>query len=502
MTTNPKPLTRWRVPALAAALVTTLGAATALPLLPLRAQEHPAPAAPSATAPRAGETTATPIGPVSPQLATAASLGEAFSTVAERVSPSVVTLRVEAVQSAPQQHPFGGFFGMPFGGSDGAPRVMQGGGSGVIIRPDGLILTNNHVVQNAQRIDVVLRDGRVLRGEVAGTDPATDLAVVRVEATGLPAARFATSDDARVGEWVVAIGAPFGLDYTVTTGVLSAKGRGGLGANEIEDYLQTDASINPGNSGGPLVNLRGEVLGINTMILGRGAGIGFAIPSDLARLVANQIADHGEVRRAWIGVGFQELTPELASHFGTDHRGGALISHVVPNGPAARAGLRAGDVVVSVAGEAVRQSSDLLRRVIRTPVGQSMQVEYLRAGRSHTAQLRTGARPDSDRAAARVRADRDSVPSSTRDHGVRVQDLTPAIRRQIGYQGDGSVVVRSVASGSPAARAGLRPGDVIVEADRHPVRSSRDVSAKLADGQALLRVDRGEGSFFAVVDRD
>jgi serine protease Do len=219
----------------------------------------------------------------------------ALTDVAESVSPSVVSIQVEVTK--PQNEGFPFFFG-----GQGRGGIVRGGGSGVILRPDGYVLTNNHVVREASRIEVRLKNGKSFPASVVGADPATDLAMLKIDAKGLPPAEFASSDKARVGQFVIAIGSPFGLDYTVTTGVLSAKGRGGIGANEIEDYLQTDASINPGNSGGPLVNLHGRVLGINTMIIGRGSGIGFAIPSEIAQRVARQLIESGTVKRAWLGV--------------------------------------------------------------------------------------------------------------------------------------------------------------------------------------------------------
>ncbi len=483
-----------------AGLAAGVGAAVA-PALPLRAQEAEQRQSP------AGDRTVT--APRTEAVADAQRLGEAVATVAESVSPAVVSIRVEAVQEQAQT-PFGGNgFGLPFPfrfqlPDDGQPNVVRGGGSGVIIRSDGYVLTNNHVVQNARRIEVVLQDGRNLRGEVVGTDAATDLAVLKVEASGLPTARFARSDRARVGEWVVAIGSPFGLDYTVTTGVLSGKGRGGLGMNEIEDYLQTDASINPGNSGGPLVNLRGEVLGINTMIVGRGTGIGFAVPSDIASSVSRQLIEDGRVQRAWLGVGFQELTPELASQFGTSHRNGALISNVVPDGPGARAGVRAGDIVVSIAGEPVREGRDLLRLVLRQRVGARVPVEVLRNGNTRTLNVVLTERPGEE-----TQEEQGGSSSSGRGqqqrhdgYGLDLRPMTSQIKQQLRYSGNGAVVVAGVANGSAAERAGLRRGDVIIEADRRAVQSTDQVAQALNDGTALLRVERGDNAFFTVLSRE
>lgn len=460
----------------------------------------PAPATPATgTAAAATGVVNTPALANTPAVADAVRLGEAISTIAERVSPAVVSIRTEAYVRQPQPMPFG--FGFDNGGGDS--QVQRGEGSGVLITADGAILTNNHVVQNARRMDVILQDGRSFRGRVVGTDPATDLAVIRISGQNLPFARLADSSTARVGEWVVAIGCPFGLDYSVTAGVVSATGRGGLGMNEIEDYLQTDASINPGNSGGPLVNLRGEVLGINTMIVGRGTGIGFAVPSNMARNVADQLLANGVVRRAWLGVGFQELTPELAANFGTQPHRGALISHVDEKGPAASAPILPGDIVTSVDGVAVNEGRDLLRAVMTKPIGAVVQVGLLRAGRAMTVPVVAAQRPGAEEEArqAAPRAQQAPRPASV-DMGIRVVPMTAQIARQINYGGLGRVVVANVADDSPAARAGVRTGDVILEADRIPVARPEQVTSALRDGAALLRVERGDGAYYAVVSRD
>ncbi len=425
-------------------------------------------------------------------VADAARVGDAFASVAERVSPTVVTLEVEAVRQRGRRGQ------SPFGSRGGDSEIANGSGSGVIIRANGYVLTNNHVVENARRIVVVLRDGRRLPGQVVGVDRATDLAVVRVQATGLPVASWGSSDRARVGQWVVAIGAPFGLDYSVTAGVLSAIGRG-IGANEIEDYLQTDASINPGNSGGPLVNLTGEILGINTMIIGRGTGIGFAIPSDMARMVADQLITGGVVRRAYLGVGFQELTPELAGHFGARNGRGALINRVEPNGPAARAGVRDGDIITAVDGNPVVAGRDLMRHVIRRPVGAQVQLTVLRVGRRRTITVTTVERPRSGEA----RPQPASSARRSRGHGALLTPLNDQIRHRLGYRGQGSVVISRVESGSPADHAGLRTGDVILRADHKTVTSPNTVNEALADdGEALLRIERRGRTFFAALTRN
>ncbi len=425
-------------------------------------------------------------------------LGDTFANVAERASQSVVSISIEARRDQ-QQMPFGFFFGQP--GMGDSPDIVRGGGSGVIMRSDGVILTNNHVVKDATRIEVILRDGRKLRARVLGTDEATDLAVLKIDANGLPAIPFADSGRARVGEWVLAIGSPFGLDYTLTAGVLSATGRGGLGANEIEDYLQTDASINPGNSGGPLINLNGEVLGINTMIIGRNSGIGFAIPSNLARSVAEQLAETGNVKRAWIGVAFQELTPELASSLGADAQRGALVSNVSANGPAKQAGVRAGDIVTSVDDQPVNEGRDLLRAVLARRVGSTVRLGILRDGQRTTLSLTTAERPtELTHHSSRTKQGRSAQP--TNGFGLALEPLTPDTARQLAYRGEGKVVVVGVTPGSAADRADLKRGDVVVSADRRAVREPNDVVNALSDGRALLQVERGEAAYFVVLSRE
>jgi serine protease Do len=426
-------------------------------------------------------------------IASAQELGHAFTTVAERVSPAVVSVRVQATLPAGAGGPLP--FG-PFGPAPPEDGFAHGNGSGLVIRPDGYVLTNNHVIQHAVRIQVQLQDGRRYDAEVVGTDPATDLAVLRIAARGLPALTFADSNTVRPGQWAIAIGSPFGLDYSVTTGVVSSVGRGGLGMNEIEDYIQTDASINPGNSGGPLVDLDGRVIGVNTMIVGRGTGIGFAVSSELARRVTNQILTHGEVRRPWIGVSFQELTPELASAFslGNRARGGALIADVVPDGPAARAGLQPGDVVVSVDGQPVEEGRDLLRAVLQREVGARVQLQVVREGQRVPVALVTTARPGEGRSAPTPpRAP--PVRRSPTD-GLSLAPLTPTQRSQLGAAG---ALVTDVAPGSEADRAGLRRGDVIVEADGQGVGAPDEVARAVSSGRVLLRVRRGDNAFFTVL---
>ncbi len=447
----------WTVALMAAAMVSALGVASAAPRK------------------NAGEQEA---------MSRVVAFETVLTGVAESVSQSVVSIRVEVNRPQPSGFPF--FFGGP-----GQGGIVRGGGSGVILRSDGYVLTNNHVVADANRIDVRLKNGKSFPAKLVGSDSATDLAILKIDARGLPKADFASSEKARVGQFVIAIGSPFGLDYTVTTGVLSAKGRGGIGANEIEDYLQTDASINPGNSGGPLVDLNGRVLGINTMIIGRGSGIGFAIPSEIAQRVARQLVEQGTVKRAWLGVSFQEITPELAAHFGSDFEGGALINGVVPKGPAEKAGLQAGDIVTAVGDVKIREGHDLLRTVLRKGVGERLTLEVLRGGESRRVTLVTGERPSEDGAQSQQQGGPDDTML-----GLSVAELTPNLRQRFRYEGDGTVFVRAVAPGSEADRAGLQPGDVILQADRRVVRGIADLRSSLQDGKALLYIERDSRRFF------
>jgi len=429
-------------------------------------------------------------------IATAQQLGVAFSHIAERVSPSVVSIQVEVKASQGMGQ---NIFPFPFGRQQQEPGLQKGSGSGMVMTADGAILTNNHVVENAQRIKVSLQDGRHFTGKVVGVDPATDLAVVKIDAKGLTPIKFADSDAAQVGQWVVAIGSPFGLDYTVTAGVLSAKGRGSLGANEIEDYLQTDASINPGNSGGPLVNLQGEVLGVNTMIIGS-SGIGFAIPSNLSKKVSQELLQKGDVSRAWIGVSYQELTPELASSFGVQRTRGALVNEVVPTGPAAKANLRQGDIILDVQGREIKEGKDLLRAILLYPVGEKLSVTVLRDGQQQKLSVVTAERPDHREANAFQPNNKQrgaAKPQSS--SGVELALVTPDIARRLGYSGQGGVVVADVASGSPADQAGLSRGDVIEEINRKPVTTEKQAQEALSKGRALLKVHREGNTRFAVV---
>ena len=465
-----------------AALSIALGFASfALPAF----AQNTAPPRPSAT-PSVSVPTQAP--EVQASTAEAKRLSEGFVAVAERVSPSVVQIDVTARDE--KADVLAHFFGR-----NGEDPIAHGMGSGVVFTPDGAILTNNHVVEEALTINVRFRDGRYLPARLLGRDPGTDLALIKVEAAGLTAAKFADSDAARVGESTVAIGSPFGLGYTVTAGVLSAKGRGGLGMNPIEDYLQTDASINPGNSGGPLCNLQGEVLGVNTMIVGRGQGIGFAVPSNMAQRVANQILRTGRVTRPWLGVGVQDLSPELAAAMHVTAGSGALVNNVSPEGPAFKANLRPGDLISSVAGHVVRDGHDLIRETLAHEIGQPLQLEIVRGGQHYGATLTLTERPEP--AVEPIPAQQQSSPHQ--GLGIRVRDLARASKQAAQMQTSRATTAPSLrevmTAGSSADREGMRVGDVIVEANGIANPTSAQVAEAAKSGTLLVRAKRGEAYF-------
>jgi Do/DeqQ family serine protease len=459
---------------------------------PARA-ENPAPPKPVPMAAAAAPAQPPPPTPAQVQASTAEArrLSDAFVAVAERVSPSVVMVDVTARDEKVE------LLSHFFGRSGAGEPVARGMGSGVVYSADGAILTNNHVVEDALSIAVRLRDGRHLPARLVGRDPATDLAVIKVEATGLTPAKFADSETARVGEWMVAIGSPFGLGYSVTAGVLSAKARGGLGMNAIEDYLQTDASINPGNSGGPLCNLQGEVLGINTMIVGRGQGIGFAVPSSLAVRVADQLLKAGHVSRAWMGLAVQDLTPELAAALHAPAGAGALVNDVAPEGPAYRANVRPGDLIASVDGRPVHDGHDLIRETMSHEVGQSVSLEIVRSGQHYGASVKLTERPEEVVGSAPAQS-----PASPRaGMGLVVRDLSAQQVAEMGLGAKPLPVVTQVGPGSPADRAGLRPGDVIVQANEVENPSSAQVAELARSGSLLLRCRRGDSYYYAAIKK-
>lgn len=368
-------------------------------------------------------------------------------------------------------------------------RRLRGQGSGVIISQDGQILTNNHVVDDADDIEVKLHDGRVFKAKVIGRDPNTDLALIKLEnASNLPVAALGDSESMFVGDWVMAIGNPFGLEATVTVGVLSGKGRT-IGAGPYDDYLQTDASINPGNSGGPLFNIGGEVIGINTAIVRGGQGIGFSIPINLAREIAAQLREDGRVHRGYIGVGIQPLTPKLRSALSlAPETEGALVSAVMPDGPAAASGVKVSDVIVAVNGAPVTNNRELLKEVAKLPPGRTAPVTILRGKKTLDLNMMIAERPGSFEAESETTAPEEENQPAI---GLTVQERP---------EGDG-VVVSGVVPNSRAARAGLRPGDVIHRVGKNVVNSLNDyrTAVKGRNDLAFL-VERNGRTGFVVIE--
>jgi Do/DeqQ family serine protease len=412
----------------------------------------------------------------------------------ERTIPAVVNLatRGRVVEQSPLLDDpfFRRFFDLP---QVPRERWVQGLGSGVILDAErGYILTNFHVIQRADEIVVTLHDGRRLDAEVVGTDQATDLAVLRVAADGLDAVRVADSDALRVGDFVVAIGNPFGLGQTVTSGIVSALGRSGLGIESYEDFIQTDASINPGNSGGALVNLRGELVGINTAILARGGGnigIGFAIPVNMALQVMDHLVEYGEVRRGRLGVTVQDLTPDLAQAFGIPQIHGAVIARVEPGSAAERAGLLEGDVVLTVNDRRVRNATELRNAIGLLRAGTEVKLAVVRDNRRRTLTAMVAEIEAATIEGARL---------DRRLQGASFGDISEASPLHGRVQG---VLVVSVEGGSPAARAGLRDGDVILSVNRQAVAGVEDMR-RLLPGEGLrllLNIRRDEGAFFLLL---
>lgn len=427
-----------------------------------------------------------------------------LSNLAEQLSPSVVSINVIQASPMGRDDPMREFF-RHFFGEIPEPYRGRGIGTGFIINAEGHILTNSHVVENAQQIRVQLLDGTELPATVIGVDPPTDIALLRVPAEGrrLPVAVLGDSDGLDIGDWVMAIGSPFGLDYTVTAGIVSALERREInpdGRGGYHNYIQTDASINPGNSGGPLFNVRGEVVGINAAINAAGQGIGFAIPINMAKAVVPALARDGSVRRSWIGVLTQPVTPPLAQSFRlTGQPRGALVNEVVPGGPAAQAGLRAGDIVLEFDGHAINRADDLPWLASTAGVGRRVPVSIFRDGRSSTIQVTLGEMPG---APAAPRPPPPPPPSAaSRGLGIAVQPAAPAVLGPSATQG---VLISNIDPDGQAAQMGLQRGDAVVDIDGQPVDSvptfHRLVSA-LRDGQVVrFRVVRNRRPFFFALE--
>jgi serine protease Do len=423
---------------------------------------------------------------------------ENFSTLVDTVSPAVVHIRVQkAVKAGTSEfrqfknHPWGGndwdkdLFDRFFGGKNPHEFKQRGMGTGFIIDKDGYIVTNNHVVQSAEKIKVVLKNEREFDAEVIGRDPQTDLALIKIDVKeDLPAVRLGSSDILQVGEWVAAIGSPFGLEQTVTAGIVSAKGRV-IGSGPYDNFIQTDASINPGNSGGPLINMKGEVVGINTAIIAGGQGIGFAIPIDLANNIIEQLKANGEVTRGWLGITIQDLKGDLAEYHNLKDKSGVLVAEVIPGDPADKAGIKAKDIIIEVNGEKVMTSRELTAKAAELTVGETATVTVLRDGKQKTVDVEVGKRPMSLADAGAPRKDQET------EYGFEVADLTPTMARDLNVADDKGVVVVGVKADSKAEQAGIQKGDLIKEVNHQDVESVSDFKKlirnyKNADGIALL----------------
>ena len=437
--------------------------------------------------------------------------GKAFRSVAKQVSPAVVFIQVEkeVAQQGMGNNPFEGtpfgdeffrrFFGQPGQPHQGTPQRApkqkeRGQGSGFIISSDGYIMTNNHVVSDADKVTVQLLDGREYDAKVVGTDPPTDVALIKIDADEkLPFLTLGDSDKLEVGDWVLAFGNPFGLSHTLTAGIVSAKGRSGIGLNDYENFIQTDAAINPGNSGGPLVNLDGEVIGMNTAIFSRSGGymgIGFAIPINMAKNVRQQLIAHGSVTRGRLGVMIQDLTKDLADSFNIDQREGILIAQVMEDSPAQKAGLKQGDVILELNGDKVDKVAAFRNKIAMTRPETKVELLVLRDGKKKKIEATIGKMEDNGTAGV-------TGSGGLPELGMSLQALTPDLAEQFGYKDASGVLVTNVEPGSIADRAGISRGNLIEEVNRTAVSDPAQVKKMITESKkktVLLLVRQGEAS--------
>ena len=449
-------------------------------------------------------------------ISTLRQLGKAFADIIEKASPAVVGIKAEKTVDYPtmQDGPFGEHFD-PFeddffdfffrrptprrrSPQPKPPQLAQG--SGFIISPDGYILTNNHLVGEASKVTVKLGEEPEVEAKVIGTDPESDVAVIKIDGDNLPHLKLADSDALKVGEWVLAIGNPFLLSHTVTAGIVSAKGRSGFRLATYEDFIQTDAAINPGNSGGPLLNLDGEVVGINTFIISRSGGnmgIGFAIPVNMAKAIYDQLVESGSVVRGFLGVKIQDLTVAFAPHFGLDKdTKGVLVPDVIEDSAADKAGLKQGDIIVEFDGQPIEKVNKLLNRVAVLKPGTKVKVVVLRDGKRRTLTVELGERPAEGRIAA--------APSEALETlGFSVQEVTDDLARRFGYQGQRGVVVTEVEPGSEAARKGITVGMLIMEVNRTQVSNTKEFNKEIKkadkEGAVMLLIKDRYGTRFVVL---
>jgi len=432
-----------------------------------------------------------------------------FTDVAKAVTPAVVNITTsgaEQVSDAAKPRGRGEeFFGSPFGpfgprrfGPPMEPRERRGGGqgSGVIVSPDGYVLTNNHVIDGAKTVTVTLPDKREFKGRIVGGDPKSDIAVIKIDGNQLPTIPWGDSGRLQVGEYVLAIGNPFGLSSTVTLGIVSALGRGRMGITQYEDFIQTDAAINPGNSGGALVNTKGELIGINTAIFsqtGGYQGVGFAVPTGMSKPIYESLVTTGKVVRGYLGIGIQDLNQDLAKSFNLKGSNGAVVTDVKEEGPAEKAGLKQGDVITAFQGTPIEDAMTLQRAVTRSPVGSKAAVKITRDGQENDLSVTIGELPDNQQVAKAETGSSDQLLA-----GLAVQELDRETAQELGLKGKlQGVVVTNVVPESEAERAGLMPGDVIREINRKPVTSMKDydrVASDLKKGQNVLVLINRQGA--------
>lgn len=424
-----------------------------------------------------------------------------FSELAERVKPAVVNISTTKTTKGGFGSPFGrspfgdDFFDRFFGDTPQREFKQRSLGSGFVISNDGYIFTNNHVVEKADKILVKLSDNREYEAKIIGTDPKTDIALIKIKPNNsLPVVEIGDSDQVKVGEWVIAIGNPFGLEQTVTAGIVSAKGRV-IGAGPYDNFIQTDASINPGNSGGPLFGMDGKVIGINTANVAQGQGIGFAIPINMAKGILGDLKTKGKVTRGWMGISVQDITEDIAKNLNYKEKKGALVSDVFQGDPADKAGIKVGDIIIEINRKSIKDTHDLLLTIAVMQVGEKVSIKALRDGKEIAFQVVVAERKD--------KVDMVSTKGSTEHFGIAAQDITAEMAKQLGISRDGGVIVAEVQSGSPADDVGIQPQDIVVQVNRVKINSmkdyTREISKAIGKKSVTLLIKRGNSSFFVAL---
>ncbi len=440
---------------------------------------------------------------------------KAFTSVVKKVTPAVVHIRVEKTTNNTGGMLGGGddfynnpffeqFFGPQFRHQQPRQFKQQAQGSGFIINKDGHILTNNHVVEGADTITVILSDKKEVKAKLIGTDPQTDIALLKIDdGDNLPVVPLGDSEALEVGEWVIAIGNPFGLSQTVTVGIVSAKGRNRVGINDYENFIQTDAAINPGNSGGPLLNIHGEVVGINSALYTRSGGymgIGFAIPINMVKSIENQLNDHGKVTRGWIGVGIQDVDENLAKSFNLKKAQGILVSEVQQGSPAEKAGLKQGDVILRLDEKILNNVNDLRNQISLLPPKTTIILQIIRDGKNKDVEITVGEQP-ADLSKTGI-----GSTSGLKQFGLSFQNLTPDLAEQFGYKRDQGIIIKEVEPGGTAAMAGLRPGLLVDEVNKQRIHNLKELDKVLQQSSApqrvLLRVRNGDFSQYVVLSAE